>query len=200
MQQRSPFRSHSLPCPPLAHAHAHSRLRPLSPTPPLIHAHSHPRPPSPSLTHVHGLPACGQLARGNPPVTPEDFGPHVTKLEVPRNLPYTIRAATEFFVAARTPGVFYGNSFSTFSRGVSLMRQVCVARRQVCVARRQVCVARRQVCVARRQVCVTRRQVCVARRREQRANDRSVLRILVADPCCRSLVKIPERGSLNLDP
>lgn len=44
---------------------------------------------------------------------------------------YTLRNAAEQFLAARAPGGFYGNRFSTFSKGVALMR---AARRSSAVA------------------------------------------------------------------
>ena len=44
------------------------------------------------------------------------------KLPKQTDASYTVRAAVEMFVAARAPAGFYGNSFSTFSRGVALLR------------------------------------------------------------------------------
>ena len=41
---------------------------------------------------------------------------------------YTLRAAVELFLAAAAPAGFYGNSYSSFSRGVALLRHTqCVA-------------------------------------------------------------------------
>ena len=43
---------------------------------------------------------------------------------------YTLRTAVEMFLAAAAPAGFYGNSYSTFSRGVALLRHThCVANR-----------------------------------------------------------------------
>ena len=51
------------------------------------------------------------------------FGEATTQLShSARDTAYTIRAASEFFAAAAAPGGFYGNSYSTFSRGVALLR------------------------------------------------------------------------------
>ena len=52
-----------------------------------------------------------------------DWGNETIKLKLPAaSLPYTLRNAVEQFFAARAPVAFYGNSFSTFSKGVALMR------------------------------------------------------------------------------
>ena len=68
-----------------------------------------------------------------PPVCFEDFergggngtgSGRAVKLLLPREIDYTIRNAAEEFFAARAPGPFYGNSFSTFSKGVALLRHV----------------------------------------------------------------------------
>jgi hypothetical protein len=58
-----------------------------------------------------------------PPVCPDHFAPRRTaKLVLPAVVPYTYRNAAEQFLAVRAPGGFFGNSFSTFSKGVALMR------------------------------------------------------------------------------
>ena len=59
-----------------------------------------------------------------PTVDPVAFGPHTVKLTRLLNVSYTARAAVEMFVAADARGGFYGNSYSTFSRGVALLRSV----------------------------------------------------------------------------
>ena len=56
-----------------------------------------------------------------------DFGARTFKLPTWSNYrvlkTYTLRAAAELFIAAAAPGGFYGNSFSTFSNGVALLRR-----------------------------------------------------------------------------
>ena len=67
--------------------------------------------------------ASDNLSPRGPRVDLSQFGAHTTKVEMPLRLPYTMRAAAEFFLAARAPAGFYGNSFSTFTRGVALLRR-----------------------------------------------------------------------------
>ena len=67
--------------------------------------------------------AANNLAPGNPPISHADFGAQTVKLRIREELPYTIRAAAEFFLASGAPAGFYGNSVSTFSRGVSAAPQ-----------------------------------------------------------------------------
>ena len=59
-----------------------------------------------------------------PAVCAEDFGgtAFVQKLALPGHLNYTLRNAAEQWLAARAPVAFFGNSHSTFSQGVALMR------------------------------------------------------------------------------
>ena len=71
-----------------------------------------------------------------PPVCAADFGPRAVKLVLPYSSPsrlsreacvahsscYTIRNAAEQFLAVRAPAGFFGNSFSTFSKGIALLR------------------------------------------------------------------------------
>lgn len=67
--------------------------------------------------------AANLVAKRGPFVNYSHFGEHTLKLTPPR-LPYTMQSAAEFFFAASAPGGFIGNSFSTFSKGVALMRRV----------------------------------------------------------------------------
>ena len=67
--------------------------------------------------------ASDNLSPRGPRVELSRFGARTTKVEMPLGLPYTMRAAAEFFLAARAPAGFYGNSFSTFTRGVALLRR-----------------------------------------------------------------------------
>ena len=46
----------------------------------------------------------------------------IHKLALPDDLPYTLRTAIELWLAVRAPAAFYGNSISSFSRGVALLR------------------------------------------------------------------------------
>mmetsp|Transcript_26517 Transcript_26517/g.60017 ORF Transcript_26517/g.60017 Transcript_26517/m.60017 type:complete len:170 (-) Transcript_26517:341-850(-) len=57
-----------------------------------------------------------------PPVEFKSFGDRAFKLILPTNVVYTIRNAAEQFMAASAPAGFYGNAYSTFSKGVALMR------------------------------------------------------------------------------
>ena len=66
--------------------------------------------------------AADNLAPSGPRVRRLDFGVRTIKLSPPKNTPYTLRSASEFFLAAAAPGGFYGNTYSTFSRGVALLR------------------------------------------------------------------------------
>eukprot|EP00966_Prymnesium_polylepis_P144734 3342209-Prymnesium_polylepis.1 len=66
--------------------------------------------------------AAENLSPRGPAVSLPEFGARTVKAEMPKSLPYTMRAAAEFYLAASAPAGFYGNSFSTFSRGVALMR------------------------------------------------------------------------------
>jgi hypothetical protein len=64
------------------------------------------------------------LQGGNiiPRVDPAAFGARTVKLPPLLNLSYTVQAAVEMFAAAAAPAGFYGNAYSTFSRGVGLLR------------------------------------------------------------------------------
>ena len=81
-----------------------------------------------------------------PPVCASDFGPNTVKLVLQSRTPaarmsraacvadsscYTIRNAAEQFLAAMAPAGFYGNRFSTFSKGVALMRAGAAAAGEV---------------------------------------------------------------------
>ena len=66
--------------------------------------------------------AADNLDPSGPRVRWSDFGVATIKLSSPKNTPYTLRTASEFFIAAAAPGGFYGNTYSTFSRGVALLR------------------------------------------------------------------------------
>ena len=66
--------------------------------------------------------AADNLHAAGPRVRRSDFGGATTKLSPPKDTAYTLRAASEFFAAAAAPGGFYGNTYSTFSRGVALLR------------------------------------------------------------------------------
>ena len=61
-----------------------------------------------------------------PPVCTE--GPDAVKLLLPAELPYTVRNAAEQFFAVASPAGFFGNSYSTFSKGVAVMRHWAAAR------------------------------------------------------------------------
>ena len=62
--------------------------------------------------------------RIGPHVNRSAFGDRTVKLPTHKleNVSYTVRAAVEMFVAAHAPAGFYGNAYSTFSRGVALLR------------------------------------------------------------------------------
>jgi len=73
-------------------------------------------------TGVLLLYAAELVSRTGPYVEPQRYGQGVVKLPYIANASYTVRAAVEMFLAARAPAGFYGNSYSTFSRGVSILR------------------------------------------------------------------------------
>lgn len=67
--------------------------------------------------------AADKVAELGPPVCTSQFGNGTIKLLLsPSDASYTIRNAAEQYLAARAPAGFYGNRFSTFSKGVALMR------------------------------------------------------------------------------
>ena len=66
--------------------------------------------------------AANNLDAAGPRVRRSDFGEGTTKLSPPKDVAYTLLTATELFAAAAAPGGFYGNTYSTFSRGVALLR------------------------------------------------------------------------------
>ena len=67
--------------------------------------------------------AADKVSELGPAVCARDFGEANTlKLLLPTTIPYTIRNAAEQFLAASAPAAFYGNRFSTFSKGVAAMR------------------------------------------------------------------------------
>lgn len=68
--------------------------------------------------------AANNVPTRGPRVDFTEFGAHTTKVALPEGLHYTMRATVEFFLAARAKAGFYGNSFSTFTRGVSLLRRL----------------------------------------------------------------------------
>eukprot|EP00322_Chrysochromulina_rotalis_P024366 CAMPEP_0115841416 /NCGR_PEP_ID=MMETSP0287-20121206/7277_1 /TAXON_ID=412157 /ORGANISM="Chrysochromulina rotalis, Strain UIO044" /LENGTH=343 /DNA_ID=CAMNT_0003295061 /DNA_START=102 /DNA_END=1133 /DNA_ORIENTATION=+ len=62
------------------------------------------------------------MVKASPKVQRKKFGSQTTKLLLNRTLVYTVRAAIEMFAAVEAPRGFYGNSFSTFTMGVSKLR------------------------------------------------------------------------------
>ena len=70
---------------------------------------------APDKVHVDGPPVCTE-------------GRDAVKLLLPAGLPYTVRNAAEQFFAVASPAGFYGNSYSTFSKGVAVMRHWAAAR------------------------------------------------------------------------
>ena len=66
---------------------------------------------------------CGPVANASA------FGARALKLKLHASLAlsYTARSAVEFFLAAAAPAAFYGNSFSSFSRGVAAIRAASCA-------------------------------------------------------------------------
>ena len=63
-----------------------------------------------------------QVSSFGPPTEFNEYGPRAAKLLISPTVPYTIRNAAEQFLAAAAPAGFYGNAYSTFSKGVALMR------------------------------------------------------------------------------
>ena len=51
-----------------------------------------------------------------------NYGNQTFKLALPSTIPYIFRNAAEQFFAAAAPAGFFGNAFSTFSKGIALMR------------------------------------------------------------------------------
>lgn len=70
---------------------------------------------APDKVHVDGPPVCME-------------GPNAVKLLLPAEIPYTVRNAAEQFFAVASPAGFFGNSYSTFSKGVAIMRHWAGAR------------------------------------------------------------------------
>ena len=91
--------------------------------------------------------AADNVSPRGPRVVLSAFGNRTTTIDIPTKLPYTMRSAAELFLATRAPGGFYGcrspvrrsseiahnqprsivtvgNSFSSFSRGVAMMRRM----------------------------------------------------------------------------
>lgn len=68
--------------------------------------------------------ASDKVAPEGPPLCSAQFGTGAFKLRLPERAPYTIRNAAEQFFAAEAPAGFFGNAFSTFSKGVALMRSM----------------------------------------------------------------------------
>jgi hypothetical protein len=62
------------------------------------------------------------VSPAGPVVKPRAYREPTVKLPKLANASYTVRAAVEMFMAAQAPAGFYGNAYSTFSRGVSLLR------------------------------------------------------------------------------
>ena len=75
------------------------------------------------ITGVLLMYAHDKVSHKGPAVCRSDFGGNAFKLALPPQLGYTERNAAEQYLAARAPAAFYGNSFSTFGRGVALMRR-----------------------------------------------------------------------------
>ena len=74
-------------------------------------------------TGVVLLYAADKVHSSGPIVCPSLFHANAThRLQLPKAIPYTLRNAAEQFFAAVAPAGFVGNSFSTFSKGVALMR------------------------------------------------------------------------------
>lgn len=68
--------------------------------------------------------AADAIASRGPFVRPRaNFGPTSIKLHPLAKLSYTEASVVELFVAASAPSYFYGNSFSSFSRGVAMLRE-----------------------------------------------------------------------------
>lgn len=63
-----------------------------------------------------------RVNRTGPHVCHCDFGPRTFKLQLNASIPYLYRNAAELFLAAHAPTTFTGNAYSTFAKGVALMR------------------------------------------------------------------------------
>ena len=63
-----------------------------------------------------------KLSSRGPLVCPTDFGPNAFKLQLPFEIKYTFRNAAELLLAMKAPAGFYGNAYSTFSKGIALAR------------------------------------------------------------------------------
>ena len=66
--------------------------------------------------------AADKVSPSGPHICYGDFGPRTFKLSLPVSVPYLFRNAAEQFLAVIAPTGFYGNSFSTMSKGVALLR------------------------------------------------------------------------------
>ena len=67
-----------------------------------------------------------KVSADGPPLCAGAFGQRTLKLSLTvssaTGISYTYRTAAELFFAARAPAGFFGNAFSTFSKGVALLR------------------------------------------------------------------------------
>ena len=76
-----------------------------------------------TATGVVLLYASDKVPPHGPPICTADFAPlAVAKLQVDADVAYTVRNAAEQFFAVGSPVAFYGNSYSSFSKGVATMR------------------------------------------------------------------------------
>ena len=66
--------------------------------------------------------AADKVHRKGPYVCVGAFGKETHKLQLPLTVDYTYRNAAEQFFAAAAPAGFYGNAYSTFSKGIALLR------------------------------------------------------------------------------
>ena len=66
--------------------------------------------------------AADKVSDTGPRLCLADWGESALKLVLPTTLDYTFRNALEQFFAVQGPGGFFGNSYSTFSKGVALSR------------------------------------------------------------------------------
>lgn len=73
--------------------------------------------------------AADKVSKHGPHICPSHFGNATYRLQLPGTVAYTLRNAAELFFAASAPMGFVGNTFSTFSKAVALLRTQRAARR-----------------------------------------------------------------------
>ena len=70
--------------------------------------------------------AADKVSPQGPTLCYDRFGTGTVKLQLPSRVAYLYRNAAEQWLAASAPGGFFGNAYSTFDKGVALLRSSVV--------------------------------------------------------------------------